>query len=196
MEFPVVTAISANSSVDIHGCLDGMTWCDVSAAGTRGWVSASYLAHDMDGQRMVLPEASVRIEVPTVQYDTATYWDDHYRDQAFYAERDQWISGGATTGVLGGAAVGALAGGPVGAIIGGVAGGAIGAAIEPPSHVDTYVTEQRIEPVQLEGEVRVGAGLPDMVTLHPIPDYEYRYAMVNGQRVLVDPGDRTIVHIY
>ena len=31
-----------------------------------------------------------------------------------------------------------------------------------------------------------GAGLPEVVELREIPDYKYRYAVVNDRRVLVD----------
>lgn len=102
---------------------------------------------------------------------------------------------GTAAGVAGGAAAGAVIGGPVGAIVGAIAGGTMGTAIDPPETVRTYVVQQPGEPVTLEGEVVVGAGLPDVVELQTVPDYEYRYAYVNGQRVLVDPNTRRIVYI-
>ena len=102
---------------------------------------------------------------------------------------------GTAAGVAGGAAAGAVIGGPVGAIIGGIAGGAMGTAIDPPETVRTYVVQQPGEPIVLEGEVAVGATLPGTVELRTVPDYDYRYAYVNGQRVLVDPNSRQIVYI-
>ena len=103
---------------------------------------------------------------------------------------------GTAGGVAAGAAAGAVVGGPVGAIIGAVAGGTIGTAIDPPETAVTYVRQQNVDPVVLEGEVVVGARLPtDAVTLYEIPDYEYRFAYVNERRVLVDPDDGTIVAI-
>ncbi|GAA4124421.1 DUF1236 domain-containing protein [Aminobacter aganoensis] len=68
-------------------------------------------------------------------------------------------------------------------------------AIEPPMEVRTYVTDHRIEPVYLDGEVVVGAGLPDTVELTEIPDSEYRYVYVNGQPVLVEPSTRRVVYV-
>lgn len=68
-------------------------------------------------------------------------------------------------------------------------------AIEPPGEVRTYVTDHRIEPVYLDGEVVVGAGLPETVELTEIPDYEYRYVYVNGQPVLVEPSTRRVVYV-
>ena len=59
----------------------------------------------------------------------------------------------------------------------------------------TYVTTNQVEPVYLDGEVVVGAGLPETVELREIPDYEYRYVYVNGQPVLVEPSSRRIVYV-
>lgn len=66
----------------------------------------------------------------------------------------------------------------------------------PPREVDTFVAAQNSDPVLLDGEVVVGGRIPDAVVLHPVPDYEYSYAMINGQRVLVDPATHTIVYVY
>jgi hypothetical protein len=94
---------------------------------------------------------------------------------------------------------GAIVGGPIGAAIGGVAGvavgGTAGAAAEPPAEVRTYVTSNKVDPIYLEGEVVVGAGLPETVELREIPDYEYRYVYLNGQPVLVEAGSRKIVYV-
>ena len=52
-----------------------------------------------------------------------------------------------------------------------------------------------MDPVYLEGEVVVGATLPETVELREIPDYEYRYVYVNGVPVLVEAETRQIVRI-
>jgi len=85
------------------------------------------------------------------------------------------------------AVTGALVSGPV--VVGGT-------AVVPPEQVQTYVTSNPVDPVYLEGEVVVGAGLPETVQLRPVPDYNYRYVYVNRQPVLVDPASRRIVYIY
>jgi hypothetical protein len=74
-------------------------------------------------------------------------------------------------------------------------GGVTGALIDPPQTARTYVTSNPIDPIYLEGEVVVGAGVPESVTLQAIPDYDYRYVYINGQPVLVDPGTRQIVYV-
>ena len=58
------------------------------------------------------------------------------------------------------------------------------------------MTSNPVDPIYLEGEVVVGAGLPETVQLRPVPDYNYRYVYVNRQPVLVDPTSRRIVYVY
>ena len=59
-----------------------------------------------------------------------------------------------------------------------------------------YVIEHPARPIYLNGEVVVGAGLPESVDLQPVPDSEYNYAYVNREPVLVQPRTRRIVYIY
>jgi len=66
----------------------------------------------------------------------------------------------------------------------------------PPPAVQTYVVQNPVDPVYLNGEVVVGAGVPDTVKLVEVPDSQYDYVYVNGQPVLVDPGTRRIVYVY
>jgi uncharacterized protein YraI len=69
-------------------------------------------------------------------------------------------------------------------------------AIAPPPQVRSYVVENPGQPVYLNGEVVVGAGVPQSVELNPVPDYDYDYAYVNRVPVLVEPSTRRIVYIY
>ena len=65
----------------------------------------------------------------------------------------------------------------------------------------SYVVERHYPSYDYRGDVRVGAVLPDDgVTYYEVPpEYttarEYRYAIVNGHTVLVDPRTHTIVEI-
>lgn len=69
------------------------------------------------------------------------------------------------------------------------------ADIDPPARVRTYISSNAVDPIYLDGEVVVGAGLPDTVVLREIPDYEYRYVYVNDRPVLVEPSSRRIVYV-
>jgi Protein of unknown function (DUF1236) len=59
-----------------------------------------------------------------------------------------------------------------------------------------YVHKQPLASVKIPGiELNVGTALPDTVELREVPDVQYRYVVVDGQTVLVDPGTRRIVKI-
>jgi uncharacterized protein YraI len=188
-EYPVVGVIAANGSATINGCLEGSKWCTVTFDGGQGWAYSDYLAAQFGGNTVVLSQRTPEMAVPVTTYEPSG--------------AEAGGTAGIVTGATGGAVAGALIGGPVGAVVGGVAGGAAGgitggaagAIVDPPEEVRTYVASNQVNPVYLEGEVVVGAGIPDTVQLQPIPDYQYNYVYVNGQPVLVDPGTRQIVYV-
>jgi uncharacterized protein YraI len=68
-------------------------------------------------------------------------------------------------------------------------------ALAPPPAVSSYVVSHPVAPVYLNGEVVEGVGLPEDVALAPVP-YDYQYAYVNSQPVLVEPQTRRIEYIY
>jgi uncharacterized protein YraI len=67
--------------------------------------------------------------------------------------------------------------------------------IIPAPEVLTYVTQQPVEPVLVNGEVMIGATLPAAVPVYPVPASPYVYSYVNGLRVLVEPSARRIVYV-
>jgi hypothetical protein len=105
----------------------------------------------------------------------------------------------AVTGAAGGAVTGAIVGGPVGAVVGGAVGAIAGTAIDPPpARVVTYVEQQPApaDVVVIEEPIAVGRPLPRTVVLTPIPeDPAYAYAIVNNQRVIVDPQTHVVVSV-
>lgn len=103
------------------------------------------------------------------------------------------------TGAAGGAVTGAIVGGPVGAVIGGAVGLTAGAAIDkPPQRVVTYVEEQPVPSrrIIVEEPIVVGRPLPGDVIVQPVPDDDaYSYAIINDQRVIVDPQNNTVLQV-
>jgi hypothetical protein len=94
-----------------------------------------------------------------------------------------------------GAVAGALIAGPGGAAVGAVTGAAAGGMADPGETVTTYVTENPVDYVFLDGEVVAGAGVPEAVVLYPVPDTQYTYAYINGVPVVINPVDRRVVQI-
>jgi len=97
-------------------------------------------------------------------------------------------------GAAEGAAAGGDVGGPIGAMVGGTVGAAVGAAAEIPNAVITSVP--RGPSVRVQERVVVGEPLPPTVELRTVPRHtEYRYAIVNDQRVIVEPRTRRVIRI-
>jgi hypothetical protein len=79
--------------------------------------------------------------------------------------------------------------------------GAATVQIEPQSRtrIKSYITENRIRPVQTREKIVVGATVPRDVELEAVPaDWgpsltKYRYVYSSDRVMLVDPGTRTVV---
>jgi hypothetical protein len=100
------------------------------------------------------------------------------------------------TGAVGGAVVGGVVGGPVGAVIGAGVGSTVGLAAEPPGEVVTYVQRDTAPSVAYKERIVVGEPLAESVELRTVPSHsEYRYAVVNNQRVIVEPKSRKVIKI-
>jgi hypothetical protein len=95
-----------------------------------------------------------------------------------------------------GARAGGDVGGPIGAVVGGTVGAAVGLGLEIPNAVITSVQGERAPSVVVRERVVVGEPLPTEVELRPVPNYtEYRYAVVNDRRVIVEPRTRKVIKI-
>lgn len=165
-EYQVIGFLGAGQEAPLTGCLQNSRWCTVATANGNGWVYADYLAAEEQGQRVVIAQRPAGITIPDVTYDGPAAQVDTTVTSDIVGPDDDTATDDDTVGT-----------------------------IEPPSEVRTYVVDHRSDPVYLNGEVVVGAGLPDNVDLSEIPDYQYRYVDVNGQPVLVDPQTRRIVYI-
>ena len=117
------------------------------------------------------------------------------------AVQAQGIVGGAEEGAHDGnraaGPVGGIVGGVVGAVTGGIAG-LIGDDQRP--RFREYVVRENRPSYAYDGSVAVGAALPNEgVTYYDVPpEYgarDYRYTIVNGQPVLVDPRTHQIVEV-
>jgi Protein of unknown function (DUF1236) len=99
------------------------------------------------------------------------------------------------TGAVNGARAGGEVAGPVGEIVGGTVGAAVGAGLEIPNAVIGAIP--RDEPsVVVRERVVVGEPLPPSVELRTVPSHtEYRYAVVNDRRVIVEPRTREVIKI-
>ncbi|HZS64766.1 MAG TPA: DUF1236 domain-containing protein [Xanthobacteraceae bacterium] len=193
-QYSVVGAINQNGQVTINGCLQGSLWCEVSYAGKQGWAYSQYLTMNLSGRSLIVSQNLANIPVITQAPATTTVET---------VGAAPIVAGTAVQTVIPAPApattvetVGVASPAPV------VAGTlveptpAAPLAIMPAPTVGSYVTTHPLDPVYLNGEVVVGAGLPENVTLAPVPGYDYDYAYVNSVPVLVEPSTRRIAYIY
>lgn len=62
-----------------------------------------------------------------------------------------------------------------------------------PNETITYVENNPVDPIVIEGRVETGFVVPDTVELYEVPETRYSYIYVDGQPVLVESGSRTVV---
>lgn len=90
-EFPVVTVIGPGVPVQVAGCVDDWTWCDVSVGPDRGWAYAGNLAYPYQGRRVAILANGPRIGLPVLTFSIGPYWDSYYRGRPWYGRRSYWI---------------------------------------------------------------------------------------------------------
>lgn len=182
---PAVGVLELDQPVVIEGCLEDVSWCQISFDGQTAWASAEYLYVEEDATAVALIDrpGSLSLQTITVPDEDATQ-----------TEENNAAAAGATLGSL----IAFAAGGPIGGIIaGGILGTAAGvAAVEPTEETLVYVTSNPVETVFLNGEVAVGAGVPTQIQAYDVPDQpEFRYLTVNNQTVLIDAETGMILRV-
>ena len=90
--YPTVDLVRAGDGVNIYGCTDGWSWCDVDYRGERGWVAGTYLAtyDDGYGDDRPLTDYGEQIGIPIVSFVIGSYWNSYYSHRPFYRERERW----------------------------------------------------------------------------------------------------------
>lgn len=172
--YVIQTSMPAEAEVEVEGCVEGGQWCRVTYDGQTGYAYASYL---------IVTEAETMqpvTEITTIK--TVTYDEDNGGDA---------LIGGAAGATIAAAAIG----GPV-AIAGGVLlGSLLGSVADPEEETITYVQQNPVEPLFIQGEPLIGATIPEGVELATVPDSEFSYANLNGETVIISNENRAIAYI-
>ncbi len=89
--YPAVVVIPVGARLQIYGCLSYDSWCDVSFAGGRGWVSGRYIQAIYNNNRVYVERNYYQgLGIPIITFDIDDYWGRNYRQREFYRERDVW----------------------------------------------------------------------------------------------------------
>ncbi len=89
-DYPVVQIIRSNRRVDIYGCLNDWSWCDVGYRSERGWIEGDMLAVDYQNRRRAIIGIGPTIGIGVLSFSFGSYWDNYYRGRPFYGERSRW----------------------------------------------------------------------------------------------------------
>ena len=90
IEYPLVARIPAGVPVEVYGCVDDWTWCDVSFGFDRGWVYAGNLEYPYEDRRVVILYDGPILGFPIVTFSVGPYWDTYYHGRPWYSRRDYW----------------------------------------------------------------------------------------------------------
>lgn len=88
--YPLVRSVARGNRVNIYGCLDDRSWCDVSYGNDRGWVTGSDLAAEYQGRQENVVAFSGNFGIGTLTFSFGDYWENNYRQRPFYSERYRW----------------------------------------------------------------------------------------------------------
>lgn len=89
--YPVVAVLQPGVQVNLSGCIDGWSWCDVNVNGYRGWVYGSYLQLPYQNRQVPIIGFGGQVGVPIITFSFGSYWDNHYRGQPWYNDRDRYL---------------------------------------------------------------------------------------------------------
>ncbi|WP_156254779.1 SH3 domain-containing protein [Sandarakinorhabdus oryzae] len=88
--YPRIGVARARMRVTVFGCLRDWTWCDVAVGRDRGWLSSKHIGTRYRGRLQSLASIAPGMGVGVRNFSFGRYWDEHYRNQPFYAERGRW----------------------------------------------------------------------------------------------------------
>jgi uncharacterized protein YraI len=90
-DYPKVDSIPPNTLLNVNGCLDDWTWCDVDWEGNRGWVYAKYLYYDYQDRRVPVLTFGASLGIGVVVFSIGDYWGRYYSTRPWYVRESYWM---------------------------------------------------------------------------------------------------------
>jgi uncharacterized protein YraI len=89
-EYPMVVQVDAGAPLNVYGCLDGWSWCDVAFEGNRGWMYGGGISFVYNGGRVPLYSYGPQLGLPIITFSLGAYWGQYYQGRPWYAQRTVW----------------------------------------------------------------------------------------------------------
>lgn len=88
--YPLVAQVDQGTPLDVHGCLDGWSWCDVSFEGNRGWMYGGGIYFENNGNDVWLYSYGPQVGLPIITFSLNSYWGQYYQGRPWYGQRNTW----------------------------------------------------------------------------------------------------------
>lgn len=88
--YPVVAELDSNTPIQVMGCLDDWSWCDVALGDNRGWLYSPDITYQYEGGYVPLYTYAPSLGIAVVPFSVDVYWGRHYHDRPWYSRRDEW----------------------------------------------------------------------------------------------------------
>jgi uncharacterized protein YraI len=89
-DYPLIASVPPGTQLQIYGCTDDYTWCDVTSGQDRGWIYARHLDYDYQGRHVLIYGRGPSLGLPIVTFSVGSYWDTYYRGRPWYGRRSYW----------------------------------------------------------------------------------------------------------
>jgi uncharacterized protein YraI len=90
--YPAVAQLPPGVGLQVMGCIEGYSWCDVVFGGNRGWVYAGSISYPYENRRVPILAYGPTIGIPIITFSIGSYWDSYYRGRPWYRNRTYWIN--------------------------------------------------------------------------------------------------------
>jgi uncharacterized protein YraI len=88
--YPMVAQLDSDTPVQVYGCLDDWSWCDVGFQDARGWLYSPDITYAYQGGYVPLYQYAPSLGIAVVPFSVDIYWGHYYQGRPWFARRDDW----------------------------------------------------------------------------------------------------------